>query len=215
MISIDTVRDYFRTALAKEEFVIDKTGVKMLEMVGESFIANEPAIFGKVNQEYVQHELDWYLSTSLNVNDIPGGPPKIWQQVATEDGRINSNYGWCIFHPDNGFQYDRVKEELIRNPYSRRAIMIYNRPSMHMDYNADGMSDFMCTNAVQYLYRNGKLNAVVQMRSNDVVFGYKNDYAWQKFVLDKLAADLETDPGAIIWNAGSLHVYERHFKLVV
>lgn len=215
MLSVDTVREYFRNALKKEQFVIDKTGVKMLELVGESFIASEPAIFGTVNQEYVQHELDWYLSCSLNVNDIPGGPPKIWQQVATEDGRINSNYGWCIFHPDNGFQYDRVKEELIKNPYSRRAIMIYNRPSMHMDYNEDGMSDFMCTNAVQYMYRRGKLNAVVQMRSNDVVFGYKNDYAWQKFVLDKLAADLETDPGQIIWNAGSLHVYERHFKLVV
>lgn len=215
MISIDTVREYFRNALKKEEFVIDKTGVKMLEMVGESFVANEPAIFGTVNQEYVQHELDWYLSTSLNVNDIPGGPPKIWQQVADKDGFINSNYGWCIFHPDNGFQYDRVKEELIKNPWSRRAIMIYNRPTMHMDYNLNGMSDFMCTNAVQYLIRDNKLNAVVQMRSNDVVFGYKNDYAWQKFVLDKLAADLEVAPGKIIWNAGSLHVYERHFKLVV
>jgi thymidylate synthase len=214
MLRIDSIREHFKNALANEQFVIDKTGVKMLELVGESFIADEPAIFGTVNHEYVQHELDWYLSTSLNVNDIPGGPPKIWQQVATEDGYINSNYGWCIFHPENGFQYDRVKEELIRNPYSRRAIMIYNRPSMHMDYNANGMSDFMCTNAVQYLYRDGTLNAVVQMRSNDVVFGYKNDYAWQKFVLDRLAADLETDPGQIIWNAGSLHVYERHFNLV-
>lgn len=214
MISIDLVRDYFRTALANEQFVIDKTGVKMLEMVGESFIANEPAIFGTVNQEYVQHELDWYLSCSLNVNDIPGGPPKIWQQVATEDGLINSNYGWCIFHPDNGMQYQAVKTELLSNPYSRRAIMIYNRPSMHMDYNYNGMSDFMCTNAVQYLYRNQKLYAVVQMRSNDVVFGYKNDYAWQKFVLDTLAKDLEVPAGDIVWNAGSLHVYERHFKLV-
>lgn len=215
MISIDAVRDYFRAALAAEHFVIDKTGAKMIELVGDSFLANEPAIFGTVNQEYVQHELDWYLSTSLNVNDIPGGPPKIWQQVSDKDGFINSNYGWCIFHPDNGFQYDRTKEELIKNPWSRRAIMIYNRPSMHMDYNLNGMSDFMCTNAVQYLIRDNKLNAVVQMRSNDVVFGYKNDYAWQKFVLDKLAADLEVDPGKIIWNAGSLHVYERHFKLVV
>lgn len=214
MISIDTVRQYFKYALENENFVIDKTGVKMLEMVGESFIANEPAIFGTVNQEYVQHELDWYLSCSLNVNDIPGGPPKIWQQVATEDGLINSNYGWCIFHPDNGMQYQAVKTELLSNPYSRRAIMIYNRPSMHMDYNYNGMSDFMCTNAVQYLYRNQKLNAVVQMRSNDVVFGYKNDYAWQKFVLDTLAKDLEVPAGDIIWNAGSLHVYSRHFHLV-
>jgi thymidylate synthase len=215
MISIDVVKEYFRTALANEWFVIDKTGVKMIELVGESFLADRPAIFGTVNEEYVQHELDWYLSTSLNVNDIPGGPPKIWQQVSDENGFINSNYGWCIFHPDNGFQYDRAKEELINNPWSRRAIMIYNRPTMHMDYNANGMSDFMCTNAVQYMIRDGKLNAVVQMRSNDVVFGYKNDYAWQKFVLDKLAADLEVTPGRIIWNAGSLHVYERHFKLVV
>jgi thymidylate synthase len=215
MISIDAVRDYFRAALEAEQFVIDKTGSKMIELVGDSFLANEPAIFGTVNQEYVQHELDWYLSTSLNVNDIPGGPPKIWQQVSDKDGFINSNYGWCIFHPDNGFQYDRTKEELIKNPWSRRAIMIYNRPTMHMDYNSNGMSDFMCTNAVQYMIRDNKLNAVVQMRSNDVVFGYKNDYAWQKFVLDKLAADLEVTPGKIIWNAGSLHVYERHFKLVV
>ena len=214
MIDINTVRQYFKYALENENFVIDKTGVKMLELVGESFIANEPAIFGTVNQEYVQHELDWYLSCSLNVNDIPGGPPKIWQQVATEDGLINSNYGWCIFHPDNGMQYQAVKTELLSNPYSRRAIMIYNRPSMHMDYNYNGMSDFMCTNAVQYLYRNQKLNAVVQMRSNDVVFGYKNDYAWQKFVLDTLAKDLEVPAGDIIWNAGSLHVYSRHFHLV-
>lgn len=215
MLNVDQIRTYFRTALENEQFVIDKTGVKMLELVGESFLANEPAIFGKVNEEYVQAELEWYLSCSLNVNDIPGGPPKIWQQVATEDGFINSNYGWCIFHPDNGMQYEAVKAELLRNPYSRRAVMIYTRPTMHMDYNSNGMSDFMCTNAVQYMYRNQKLNAVVQMRSNDVVYGYKNDYAWQRFVLDKLATDLEVPSGDIIWNAGSLHVYERHFKLVV
>lgn len=215
MLNVDQIRTYFRTALENEQFVMDKTGVKMLELVGESFLANEPAIFGKVNEEYVQAELEWYLSCSLNVNDIPGGPPKIWQQVATEDGFINSNYGWCIFHPDNGMQYEAVKAELLRNPYSRRAVMIYTRPTMHMDYNANGMSDFMCTNAVQYMYRNQKLNAVVQMRSNDVVYGYKNDYAWQRFVLDKLATDLEVPSGDIIWNAGSFHVYERHFKLVV
>ena len=79
MLSVDTVRQYFRDALASEKFVIDKTGVKMLELRGESFIANEPAIFGTVNQEYVQHELDWYLSCSLNVNDtfICVGRPSI------------------------------------------------------------------------------------------------------------------------------------------
>lgn len=92
--------------------------------------------------------------------------------------------------------------------------MIYNRPTMWRDYNAWGRSDFMCTNAVQYLIRNGQLDAVVQMRSNDLIFGYKGDRFWQKYVLERLAADLGVPAGRIIWQVGSAHVYERHFYLV-
>lgn len=211
---VKDIRKELISRYKNEEFVIDKTGVKMVEIIGESFIADEEAIFGQVNWKYVEAELEWYKSCSLNVNDIPGGPPKIWQEVSTANGEINSNYGWCIFSPENGFQYDCVKRELLKNPWSRRAVMIYTRPIMHADYNRDGMSDFMCTNAVQYVIRNNRLNAIVQMRSNDVVFGYKNDRAWQQWVLNKLANDLEIDPGQIVWNAGSLHVYERHFNLL-
>ena len=35
-----------------------------------SFIADEPAIFGTPSEDYIQKELDWYLSGSTNVNDI-------------------------------------------------------------------------------------------------------------------------------------------------
>ena len=52
------------------------------------------------------------------------------------------------------------------------------------------------------------------MHSNDVVFGYNNDFAWQKYVTDKLAADLKVPIGPIFWNVASLHVYERHFDLI-
>ena len=48
--------------------------------------------------------------------------------------------------------------------------------------NCQGMSDFICTNAVSYMIRDDELISVVQMRSNDVVYGYKNDYAWQKWM---------------------------------
>jgi len=214
-LDVSDIRSTFKLLLTTEEFVTDKTGVKMIEIVGASFEATEPSIFGTVNENYVQRELEWYRSLSRNVNDIPGGPPTIWKEVADSRGFINSNYGWCIWSDANGRQYNRTLDELRKNPYSRRAIMIYTRPSMWNDYNRDGMSDFMCTNAVQYLLRDGKLNAVVQMRSNDAIFGYKNDYAWQRYVLEVLARDLETDPGKIYWNVGSLHVYERHFKLVM
>jgi len=76
------------------------------------------------------------------------------------------------------------------------------------------MSDFMCTNAVQYLIRDDVLNVIVQMRSNDVVFGYRNDFAWQDYVASLLETALRCDGRKIIWNVGSLHVYERHFSLV-
>jgi len=216
---VNNIRNIFKEKLKNEEFVIDKTGVKTVEIINASFFADQPAIFGTVNEDYVQRELEWYKSMSLNVNDIPGGPPEIWKQVANPNGYINSNYGWCIYSQQNGDQYENVLNELIKNPGSRRATMIYNRPTMHDDYNKGGMSDFMCTNAVQYLIRDGALNALVYMRSNDAVFGYKNDYAWQKHVLEQLAADLKNewlgvDVGSIYWNVASLHVYERHFKFI-
>ena len=92
--------------------------------------------------------------------------------------------------------------------------MIYNRPSIWKEYNEEGKNDFICTNAVSYVIRNELIHAIVQMRSNDVVFGYKNDYAWQLTILEKLAKDLQCKPGRIIWQVQNLHVYERHFKLI-
>ena len=214
MLTVKDIQIELYNKLINKEFVTDKSGVKTVEIMNASFLADREAIFGTVNEDYVERELQWYLSESLNVNDIPAPVPAIWKAVATPDGRINSNYGWCIFSEENGNQYINVIEQLKANPDSRRAVMIYNRPSMHKDYNKDGMSDFMCTNAVQYLIRDGKLNALVYMRSNDAVFGYKNDAAWQQWVLDKVAGVLGIPAGNMYWNVASLHVYERHFDLI-
>ena len=213
-LRVADIRAEFIRLLAAEQFVVDKSGVKMLEICSANFLADEPMIFGTPNQNYIDRELRWYESMSRSVNDIPGGAPTIWKQVADKNGMINSNYGWCIWSSENGNQYSRVLTELRTQPYSRRAVMIYTRPTRWEDYNRDGMSDFMCTNAVQYMIRDDRVHAVVQMRSNDVVFGFRNDVAWQKHVLDMLARDLELEAGDIYWNAGSLHVYSRHFNLV-
>jgi thymidylate synthase len=215
MFNVEDIREYFIRELQAERFVTDKTGVKTIEMIGATFEADEPTIFGDVNDDYVQRELEWYKSMSLYVDDIPGITPAIWKQVADRGGKINSNYGWAIYHKDNHLQYANVLNELTFSPNSRRAVMIYTRPSMWNDYNRDGMSDFMCTNTVQYMIRNGRLVVIVHMRSNDVVFGYRNDYAWQKYVADRMTEDLKlTKEPKIIWHVGSLHVYERHFDKV-
>ena len=215
----DIQQEFVRKLLDKE-FVADKGGPKTIEIINASFLADEASIFGEVNQDYVKRELEWYRSLSLNVNDIPGGPPAIWKQVSDKDGFINSNYGWCIYSKDNGHQFTKVVDELVASPLSRRAAMIYIRPTMHEDYKRNGMSDFMCTYSTQYFIRDGKLHASVFMRSNDAVYGYKNDYAWQDYIHRDVLQAINGKSGTVYglgdlyWNAGSLHVYERHFNLV-
>ena len=220
---VSDVRDYFIGAKNHDyATTTDKTGVKCIELIGASFEADEPAIFGTPNIEYIQKEIDWYKSQSRNINDIYGigsMPPAAWQYAANKDGMINSNYGYLIWSKDNGNQYDNCLAELKANPNSRRAMMIYNRPSIWGEYNLEGMSDFICTNSVAYYISNGKLHCSVSMRSNDVIYGYKNDYAWQQFVLYKLAEELsqphaKIEVGKMIWQVQNLHVYEKHFDLV-
>lgn len=220
------IEDCIRTAdirkMFKNDWLLDVQGRQVrqvngtLELIGTSFVADEDTIFGAVDLGYIQRELTWYLSGSRSVYDIPGGPPKIWCDVADHDGFINSNYGWMMFSPENGDQARYVIEQLNAQPIGRRAVAIYTRPHMHTDWSVNGRSDFVCTNAVNYYLRDGKLHAVVQMRSNDAIFGYRNDLHWQRWMLGYIAMRLNEDaePGHIIWQAGSLHVYRRHFHLI-
>ena len=218
MKNVQEIKSQFKSLLKNQEFTIDKSGVKTLEILGESYLADEDVIFGTLNTDYVHRELEWYLSESLNVNDIPEGAPAIWKQVSSKDGYINSNYGWCIFSNENGFQYANALLELLSFKDSRRALMIYTRPEMWHDYNRDGMSDFMCTSTVHVLIRNDTLIYIVNQRSCDAVYGYKNDMFWHRYVYEKLFNDLSKyyhlKKSPIIHQVGSLHIYERHFKFL-
>jgi thymidylate synthase len=215
--TVADIRQFFIDELNDEAFTKDRLGSKTIEMLGASFLATEPSIFGEVNQAYVDKEILWYCRGSTNIKDIYGKdrePPEAWKYAANEYGEINSNYGHLIFDDKYFRQYEQALIELTQNPDSRRACMIYNRPSIQIEFQENNKNDFICTNAVTYYIRNDELQAVVQMRSNDVVFGYKNDYAWQQYVLQTLAKDLNIAPGFIQWQVQNLHVYERHFHLV-
>ena len=92
--------------------------------------------------------------------------------------------------------------------------MIYTRPTIWQEFEENGKNDFICTNAVTYYVRDGMLQAVIQMRSNDAVYGFKNDFAWQYHVLQRLEKELGYGIHWPIWQVQNLHVYEKHFDLV-
>ena len=224
MISIPTtedIRDELKRLYKEGIFREGKYG-KTVEIQNAHFLADKDWIIREPNYDYAKREIEWYESQSLYVKDIPGDVPKIWQSCADKDGKINSNYGWCIFSNENGSQYDHCLNRLLDDHHTREACMIYTRPSMQVDCNSNGMHDFMCTYSTQVFLNpinefGYDLDYTVFMRSNDAVYGFCNDAIWAKHVRDKLVADLNkcgltVFPGKIIWNAGSLHVYERHFK---
>jgi thymidylate synthase len=206
-----------------EDFVIDKTGAKLVEIINFSVELDPTQKFlefpgRKTPVKYVDDELKWYDSMDLSV-DFIGQKAQIWKDASSSEGKINSNYGWMIYSPDNYSQYSHCLEELQHNRESRRAVMIYQRPSMQVDYNYKGMSDFCCTDGVQCFIRKNKLTYIVKMRSNDGIFGFFNDFAWHAIVYERLFKDLkETYPdleyGSLFWNAASFHVYERHFPML-
>ena len=232
--SVADVRQYFIDELKDEAFTIDKSGQKTIEMIGANFLATEPSIFGEPVKAYIDAELKWYESQSLNIFDIHGEkaePPFAWRLSADTHGNINSNYGHLVFSDKYYNQFEQAFEELWNNPDSRRAEMVYNRPSIWMEYNEGGKSDFICTNAQTFYIRDNILSMVCQMRSNDVVFGYKNDYAWAQYLMDKFVSKWNNramqnvrgttiskgpkiEKGMLMWQVQNLHVYERHFNLV-
>lgn len=198
----------------------DSTG--NVSILSASFVVTKPYLIREANEDYVQRELKWYLSESLNVNDIPGKTPKIWEQVADKDGFINSNYGWTTFSKDNYSQFDKVVEELSKNKYSRQGVVIFVRPTMHEDSKRNGMHDWICTYCYNFKVEKDndgidKLYMMVNMRSNDSVFGFANDQPFANYVFDKMLEELkkvhpELQKGVMFWKADNLHVYPRHFK---
>jgi len=200
----------------------------MISIHGASFIADQNKIFGEPNDKYIEAEIKWYTSQSPYVQDLfalYGKKVKIWDEIASTTGRVNSNYGWMIYSWANGDQYNNALKKLCQEPRTRQATMIYQRPSMHNDWNHENMMDFTCTNAVTYFIKdNYKLDVVVQMRSNDAIYGFNNDVAWQKHVWVKLRDDLnyirdkigmnKITLGDMHWQVQNLHIYSRHFDLI-
>lgn len=218
------IREELKRLFREGKFREGKFG-KTVEIQNAHFLADSDTIIREPNYDYAKREIEWYNSQSLYVKDIPGKTPKIWEMCADKYGKINSNYGWCIFSQDNYNQYVHCLLRLIGDHSTREACMIYNRPSMQLDAFENGMHDFMCTYSTQVFLNEiedgeFKLDYTVFMRSNDAVYGYGNDYTFHKHVRDTLVMDLKVKdtniknvvPGDIIWNAGSLHVYSRHFK---
>ena len=172
----------------------------------------------KFSNKYVAAEILWYLSGERSIEGIKDYA-SMWEKVANVDGTANSAYGHQIFKMElpnyYGSQYSWVVESLMQDKDSRQALININLPE-HKDITT---KDFTCTETIQYLIRDDKLYCINNMRSNDGIYGTGNDIPFFTFLQEMLLEDLKTlysdlKMGSYYHNAGSLHIYEKHYNML-
>lgn len=162
----------------------------------------------RMPMRYAVGELAWYLSGSNRVADIKGFSP-VWERLSDDGKTNNSAYGWRILSKFGFDQWEHVKKLLHKDPLSRQAVIHIkdadNRPT----------KDTPCTVYLQFFIRNDKLNLSVHMRSNDIWMGVPYDMFSFCFLQMKMAMELGVEIGQYTHYAGSLHLYERDYKIAM
>lgn len=158
-----------------------------------------------VNREYALAEIDLYMSGSRKLKDF-AKISKFWNGVSDDGKTIRSAYGYIIFkkHGFNQLQY--CIDQLKKDNDSRKAVITYKTP-----YEPE-TKDNVCTLSQQFFIRDGKLHTIVNMRSNDIEFGFRNDLPWFIYLANIVAKELNIPLGKYYHNVGSLHAYDRTIK---
>ena len=146
--------------------------VKTLETLAVSFSLSNPRDRSMLNPErrwslpLALGELAWHLSASDQAANLAYYAP-IWRSFADEDGRIHGScYGAKVFGGGDESQWGEVRRLLSKDPDTRRAILYFSGAGA-----GRSSKDVACATSLQFLLRENKLDAVVNMRSNDAVWG--------------------------------------------
>lgn len=187
----------------------------------------------KTSTKYLLGELIWYFTGS---NDPAGILPyaKFWDGIRNSGdfseypaGTVNSNYGTRLFghvEAPGSFweapniqpisQWNETVALLQKDKDTRQAVMNIHVPS---DRHA-GNKDVPCTLSLQWFIRENRLHLIVNMRSNDIILGFTNDVFQFTMLQEAMALQLratypDLELGHYYHNAGSMHIYDRHFEM--
>jgi len=211
--------DLCRTLRDNSDFESAPRGMKIKEKLGVQFRIRDPrnrlpyVAARNFSVSYFVAESLWYLSGNNSTEWISRYAP-FWKDISDDGSSANSAYGARIFkrHPriaDGSYvQWEYVKEELKRDPDSRRAVIHIRTP----DDSIYATKDVPCTLSLQFFIRNGDLHLHVSMRSSDIILGIAYDVPAFTLIQEVLANELGTGLGEYVHTSNSLHCYERDFE---
>ena len=157
-------------------------------------------------------EILWiWQKKSNNVRELNS---KIWDAWADENGSIGKAYGYQLrqkhkYKEGHFDQVDRVLYDLKFNPSSRRILT-----SM---YNFDDLSEmglYPCAYSVTFNVTNGKLNAILNQRSQDFLAANNWNVSQYAILVHMFAISSGLLVGELIHVMADAHIYDRHIPIV-
>ena len=181
----------------------------------------------KVHFKSVVNELIWFLSGDTNTQGLRENGVSIWDEWATEAGDLGPLYGaqWVNWPTRDGGsinQIDYVVDCLRNRPESRRILF----HAWNVEYLPDEsispqenveqgrMALPPCHLLYQFYVADGKLSAMLYIRSSDAFLGLPFNIASVALLVHMLAQQVDLVPGEVIVTMGDCHLYSNHWEQV-
>lgn len=210
-ISIDGMHQYHKVVKEVEQYgdLTNPRGMETIELSPACVCIHNPQ-----DRVYFDHArriniafawADWLAMISgTNSTEFLGFYNSKVKQFSDNGKRFYGAYG-----PRIAGHIPILTRILEKDLFTRQAVLsIYKNEDLY--YNG---KDTPCTSTIQFLVRDGKLHAVVNMRSNDVVWGFPYDVFMFSLLQENLANHLELEYGSYTHVAGSLHIYRQHWGI--
>lgn len=212
MIVRDNMDSIYRQICSELDVAPEVRGTKELNNCSFTLtnLDNNVINIRNISKSYICGELLWYALGRKDVafiNKFAG----LWGRISDDGETSYSAYGDIVFNRHGFNQVDKIIQLLCDDPESRRAVINFNVPNE----NVIETKDEICTIALQFLIRDGKLNCYGMMRSNDVWYGLPYDVIFFTELTKYIAKRLNIPYGIYSHNVISLHVYERNYKDIV
>ena len=173
-------------------------------MIGQQFVLTNPKNSlcllkeRQLNYKFAIIEKIDYLSGESNSTRLGYYNKNILSFINKKTNKFDGAYGPRIYT-----QLKHCFEKLKKDQDSRQAVInIYDwRLDMHES------NDIPCTLSLQFLLRKEKLNLIVTMRSNDLLWGFPYDVNAFCFLQEVMASWLNKKLGIYIHQNGSTHIY--------
>ena len=186
-----------------------QTREKFGEQLTFHLVIGFPILTGrKMHLQGILGELAAFLKGPTHIKDFNDKGCNFWDIFADDDGSLRLAYGnaWRNF---NGVdQLTRVVERLKTNPYRRSHLVSAWDPT-----GLDKLTLKCCHYSYQWSANiDGTLDMIWVQRSADLMLGLPSDIVVAAALNLLMAQTVGMQPGKIVLQLGSVHVYSAHYE---